>query len=117
MCIQQYKFIQKKVAKQKNKLFLCTKINQMENQTSLKWEPTDSFTFNGHDFAILHNTLQNIINSPAYAEQLQLAKNTIAIGQLYELSSKKLQEGIESGIVVPMTPPEPVSDTETHIMD
>lgn len=65
----------------------------------LHWEPTDVFTLDGTEFSILHNGLQAIMNSPVYQEHFQIAKNVAVIGQLFEMSSKKLQDGITAGTV------------------
>lgn len=87
----------------------------MSDVKQLKWEDSTEFTFKGQEFSQLHNTLKFIIESPLYAEQLEKARQVTAIGQLFELSTKKLNEGITSGIVVE-TEIEQTPASE-HIMD
>lgn len=91
--------------------------------SQLKWAPEDSFNFNGTDFSILHNGLQAVMNSPVYQEHLAIAKNVASIGQLFELTSKKLQEGIDAGFVktIEDTPVDTAmleqEHLDSHIMD
>lgn len=77
----------------------------MQPGTQLTWDENSQFVFKGPEFGQLHNSLQAIIASPIYQEHLAIAKQTTAIGQLYELTSKKLQEGIDNGVVKPTEQP------------
>lgn len=72
----------------------------MADQTvpqQIKWEPETEFKINGTEFSQLHNTLKFIIESPSYKMDLEKARSVIGIGQMFELTSKKLHEAITEG--------------------
>lgn len=80
---------------------------------TLKWEEDTKFELSGTEFSQMHNTLKMIVESPLYQQELQKAKLVAGIGQMFELSSRKLQEGYKDGRVVVVEPDSP----EVHQMD
>lgn len=75
----------------------------MENQSFFKWQPEDVFSFNGKDFSLLYNLLENITQTPQFQERLYNARETMQTVSLHDLVRSKLQEGVKSGIVKEVT--------------
>lgn len=87
----------------------------IQPNTRYKWEPETTFTLNGTEFSQLYNTMDRIIASPVYQEELAKAQNTAAIGALYEIMKNKLSDAITSGIAEAVK--EEATEIVTHVMD
>lgn len=98
-----------------------------ENIQHLKWETDTKFEFIGTEFSQLHNSLKMIVESPQYQEDLKKAQQIVALGQLYELTTKKVHEAHKDGRAVIIDAPETspsvneeqmaTSDELVHTMD
>lgn len=77
--------------------------NNNQPTTYYKWEPEDTFTFSGKDFSMLYNILEQVTATPDFQQRLYTARETMSVVSLHELMKAKLQEGVASGIVKPVT--------------
>lgn len=67
------------------------------------WNPNDVFNFSGSEFGMQYNTLRQITDTPQFMDDLIRARATIATASMMEAMNKKLQEGIDSGLIKQVT--------------
>jgi hypothetical protein len=65
-----------------------------------KWEESDEFAMNGNQFGLILNAFRNFLAKPECQEVMLMMKAEKEMTSL-------LAEGVESGVISEMTPPEP----------
>lgn len=62
-----------------------------------KWEPNAKFEIPAAQFGQLYNTLNNVMNSDVFKQELQKAQQTMAFVQTQSIMSDVLSAAVESG--------------------
>ena len=66
--------------------------NAFDPNKSYKWQPTDVFEVNGHDFALILNTLRAITST-------EEAQKVILANEANKVAEAILGKGVEAGFV------------------
>lgn len=59
--------------------------------------PDSTVTLTGAEFVNILNTLNGVLQSPVYQEQLAIANTVARVGMIHELISGKLKDLVEAG--------------------
>lgn len=65
------------------------------NDVNYQWQPTDKFSLTGAELNVIHNTLHVVFNDPRVTEPTKW----VMLNELYKLTSKLIQKGVEDGII------------------
>lgn len=57
----------------------------------------------GTEFLNILNTLNKVMQSPVYQEQLAIANTVASVGSVYEIATAKLKDLVEAGTATPAT--------------
>lgn len=68
------------------------KIVQYDPNKAYKWEPDQTFTITGKEFALLLNTLRSVISTPE-------AQNVLIADKAHSVLEKLLISGVEDGSI------------------
>lgn len=75
-------------------------LNNMEQeQVFYSWLPEDVFKFNSSEFSTIYNTLEELVNTPTFQEDLMRANTTIKTANLYNLMTEKMKNLVAAGVV------------------
>lgn len=79
-----------------------------------KWEPTDTFTLDGKEFAVIFNTLDKVVNSQKFQDKINEANDIMGIFSVYQLAKSKLEDALNADIVKEINPNVPQSNTPSE---
>lgn len=89
--------------------------NTLQPGVSYHIDPHAKIELTGAEFIQILNTLNRVLQSPIYQEQLAIANTVASIGTVHELAVGKLKELVETGVATAETKENPTEDS--HIMD
>ncbi len=76
----------------------------IEPATTYKWNPEDQFRFDGKEYSLIFNSLEQIVNSPSFQSKVVEANEVMAILNMHQLVKQKLEKAIKDGVAVKVIP-------------
>lgn len=72
----------------------------IEPATTYKWNPEDQFRFDGKEYSLVFNSLEQIVNSPSFQSKVIEANEVMTILNIHQLVKQKLEKAIKDGVAV-----------------